>query len=229
MDICNLDKCISQFGKIQFEIRANTFWNWLHALSAPPSLAFTLYRVTSVIGCPSIKSLLNLIATIAPPYFFLNSTWEGKIIWKSNLCVMKFDLVFPRVVKYLKSHWFRKIFRFMNIGHLHLSFYSWIKTRHQSVYTPCDIFRYYGSFFNFPLALFGGFLTDGGDTTSAIYWWEKLFWENFWSKIFCQSWNWLDTSFTFWFPPRLIVCLHDHHDQSSYCPSSCQTRPNDHW
>ena len=28
--------------------------------------------------------------------------------------------------------------------------------------------------------------------------------------------------------PRLIVYLHDHHDQSSYCPSSCQTWPNDH-
>jgi len=29
-------------------------------------------------------------------------------------------------------------------------------------------------------------------------------------------------------PPCLIFYLHDHHDQSSYCPSLCQTWPNDH-
>lgn len=105
-----------------------------------------------------------------------------------------------------------KIFRFLNIGHLHLSFYSWIKTRHQSVYTPCDIFRYY--FSTFPWHCLGDFWPMV-ETESAIYWWEKLFWENFWSKIFCQSWNWLDFHFHFDFLPAWLfvsmIIMINHH------------------
>ena len=225
-----------KFGKIQFEIWANTFWNWLHGLSAPPSPAFTLYRVTSVIGSPSIKSLLNLIATI-PTIFFsaqlLNFVWDEIWLDFPQSCKISLkSLVEIKTNLQISQDW-------PLTATLELSFYSWIKTNHQSVYTLCHIFRSYGSLLNFYLCIVWGVLTDGRGGTSAIYRWEKLFWEiNLFIpfppilELIGFSGHQLDILIL---PPiisdspRLIVYLHDHHDQSSYCPSSCQTWPNDHW
>ena len=62
-------------GKIVFWIWSNTESGCM-AYQLPRSPAFTLYRVTSVIGYPAIKSLLHLIATI----FFSIRQKEGE--WK---------------------------------------------------------------------------------------------------------------------------------------------------
>jgi len=96
---------------------------------------------------------------------------------------------------------------------LELSFYSGIKTDHQSVCTLCHIFRSYGSLLNFYLCIVWGVLTDGRCGTSAIFWWEKVFWENFWS-IFSPDpgidWIFWTPAWSFDFTsdsPRQIVYL----------------------
>ena len=164
--IWNLGNYISKFVKIQFEIWANTFWNWLHGLSAHPSPAFTLYRVTSVIGSQSIKSLLNLIATI--PTIFLSTQLENLVrdeIWP----------YFPQNCKiFLKSLVELKIFRIPKIGHLQLHWNClFIPESKLICFHAVSYFQIIWLTFTF--ALFGGFLTDGRRGTSAIYRWEKRF------------------------------------------------------
>ena len=144
-----MNKFILQFEERKIEIWANTFWNWLHGLSAPPSPAFTLYRVTFVIGSPSIKSLLNLIATIAP-ILFLNSTLECQFWVGWNLTWF--------CVKYFKREKNLQISQDWPLeAALELSFHSWIKTNQIGPFTLRVIFSdHMAHFSTFPFALFWG-------------------------------------------------------------------------
>ena len=140
-------------GKIVFWIWSNTESGCM-AYQLPRSPAFTLYRVTSVIGSPAIKSLLHLIATI----FF--SIRQKKANERINSYFANLHILWPGLVKIFKKLRKKQIFRIPRIGCFtskpELSFHFWIKTNYQ--FPLCHVFRSYdASLFKFYICIVWGF------------------------------------------------------------------------